>query len=54
MNLRIQINSLGGMFADYVEFTGKKEEFLKHMDKIEAQRKKEESKSPEVKAEVLD
>ena len=41
MNMRIQINALGGMFADFVEFTGKKDAFLKHMEKLEAEREAE-------------
>jgi len=42
MSLRVQINALGGMVADFVEFTGKKEAFLKHMEEIEAEREAEE------------
>jgi len=42
MNLRIQINALGGMFADFVEFTGKKDAFLKHMEEVETEREAEE------------
>ena len=42
MNLRIQINALGGMFADFVEFMKKKDAFLKYMEKIEAEREAEE------------
>ena len=42
MNMRMQINALGGMVADFVEFTGKKEAFLKHMEEVEAEREAEE------------
>ena len=42
MNMRIQINALGGMFADFVEFMEKKDDFLKYMEKIEAEREAEE------------
>ena len=42
MSLRVQINALGGMFADFVEFTGKKDAFLKHMEELEAEREAEE------------
>jgi len=42
MNLKMQINALGGMFADFVEFTGKKDAFLKHMEKVETERETEE------------
>ena len=42
MNMRMQINALGGMFADFVEFTGKKEAFLKHMEEVEAEREAKE------------
>ena len=43
MNMRMQINALGGMVADFVEFTGKKEAFLEHMEKLEAEREAEEA-----------
>jgi hypothetical protein len=43
MNMRMQINALGGMFADFVEFTGKKDAFLKHMEELEAEREATES-----------
>ena len=43
MNLRIQTNALGGMFADFVEFMKKKDAFLKYMEKIEAEREAAES-----------
>ena len=43
MNLRIQINALGGMFADFVEFMDKKDAFLKYMEKVEAEREAAES-----------
>ena len=42
MNMRMQINALGGMVADFVEFTGKKEAFLKHMEEVEAEREAKE------------
>ena len=42
MNMRMQINALGGMFADFVEFMKKKDAFLKYMEKIEAEREAEE------------
>ena len=38
MNLRMQINALGGMFADFVEFMKKKDAFLKYMEEVEAER----------------
>jgi hypothetical protein len=55
MSLRVQINALGGMVADFVEFTGKKEAFLKHMEEIEAEREAEELvKDLKSTAKVLD
>lgn len=55
MNLRIQINALGGMFADFVEFTGKKDAFLEHMEKLEAEREAEElAKDSKSTGKVLD
>ena len=55
MNMRMQINALGGMFADFVEFTGKKDAFLKHMEELEAKREAEElAKGPKSTQEVLD
>ena len=55
MNMRMQINALGGMFADFVEFTGKKDAFLKHMEKLEAEREAEElAKNPKNTEKVLD
>ena len=55
MNLRIQINALGGMFADFVEFMKKKDAFLKYMEKIEAEREAEElAKDPKDAQKVLD
>ena len=42
MSLRVQINALGGMVADFVEFTGKKDAFLKNMEEIEAESEAEE------------
>ena len=42
MNLKMQINALGGMVADFVEFTGKKDAFLKHMEEVETEREAEE------------
>jgi len=42
MNLKMQINALGGMFSDFVEFTGKKDAFLKHMEEVETEREAEE------------
>ena len=42
MNMRMQINALGGMVADFVEFMKKKDAFLKYMEKIEAEREAEE------------
>ena len=55
MNMRMQINALGGMVADFVEFTGKKEAFLEHMEKLEAEREAEETgKSLENAEKALD
>jgi len=43
------------MVADFVEFTGKKEAFLKHMEEIEAEREAEELvKDLKSTAKVLD
>ena len=55
MNMRMQINALSGMVADFVEFTGKKEAFLEHMEKLEAEREAEETgKSLENAEKALD
>ena len=55
MNMRMQINALSGMVADFVEFTGKKEAFLEHMEKLEAEREAEETgKSLENAGKALD
>ena len=55
MNMRIQINALGGMFADFVEFTGKKDAFLKHMEKLVSERETEEmAKNSKDDQKVLD
>ena len=43
MNMRMQINALGGMVADFVEFMDKKDAFLKYMEKVEAEREAAES-----------
>ena len=51
----MQINALSGMVADFVEFTGKKEAFLEHMEKLEAEREAEETgKSLENAGKALD
>jgi len=55
MNMRMQINALGGMFADFVEFMKKKDAFLKYMEKIEAEREAEElAKNSKDTQKVLD
>ena len=55
MNMRMQINALGGMFADFVEFMKKKDAFLKYMEKIEAEREAEElAKNSKDAQKVLD
>ena len=43
MNMRMQINALGGMFADFVELMKKKDPFLKYMEEVEAEREAAES-----------